>query len=143
MFMAIVAAAAFMWLGMVVAISFLEAPLKFRAPGVSVRIGLGIGRLVFAALNRVEIVLLLAVAGALLAGPRPAPVLAAASVTAALLAVQLAVVRPVLTRRSNRVLAGEELPRSRAHLYYVALELSKAIALVALGVSALSGVAAP
>ncbi len=140
--MAIVAAAAFLWLGMVVAISFLEAPLKFRAPGVSVRIGLGIGRLVFAALNRVEIVLLLAVAGALLAGPRPAPVLVAASVTAALLAVQLAVVRPVLTRRSNRVLADEELPRSRAHLYYVALELSKAIALVALGVSALSGVAA-
>jgi hypothetical protein len=142
MFMAIVAAAAFIWLGMVVAISFLEAPLKFRAPGVSVRIGLGIGRLVFAALNRVEIVLLLAVAGALLAGPRPAPVLVAASVTAALLAVQLAVVRPVLTRRSNRVLAGEELPRSRAHLYYVALELSKAIALVALGISALTGVAA-
>jgi hypothetical protein len=142
MFMAIVAAAAFIWLGMVVAISFLEAPLKFRAPGVSVQIGLGIGRLVFAALNRVEIVLLLAVAGALLAGPRPAPVLVAASVTAALLAVQLAVVRPVLTRRSNRVLAGEELPRSRAHLYYVALELSKAIALVALGTSALTGVAA-
>jgi hypothetical protein len=132
----------FTWLGMVLAISFLEAPLKFRAPGVSVRIGLGIGRLVFAALNRVEIVLLLAVAGALLAGPRPAPVLVAASVTAALLAVQLAVVRPVLTRRSNRVLAGEELPRSRTHLYYVALELSKAIALVALGVSALSSVAA-
>jgi hypothetical protein len=142
MFMAIVAAAAFIWLGMVVAISFLEAPLKFRAPGVSVRIGLGIGRLVFAALNRVEIVLLLAVAGALLAGPRPVPVLVAASVTAALLAVELAVVRPVLTRRSNRVLAGEELPRSRAHLYYVALELSKAIALVALGISALTGVAA-
>jgi hypothetical protein len=142
MFMAIVAAAAFVWLGMVVAISFLEAPLKFRAPGVSEQIGLGIGRLVFAALNRVEIVLLLAVAGALLAGPRPAPVLVAASVTAALLAVQLAVVRPVLTRRSNRVLAGEELPRSRAHLYYVALELSKAIALVALGISALTGVAA-
>jgi hypothetical protein len=143
MFMAIVAAAAFIWLGMVVAISFLEAPLKFRAPGVSLRIGLGIGRLVFAALNRVEIVLLLAVAGALLAGPRPVPMLVAASVTATLLAVQLAVVRPVLTRRSNRVLAGEEVPRSRAHLYYVALELSKAIALVALGVSALSGVAAP
>jgi hypothetical protein len=142
MFMAIVAAAAFIWLGMVVAISFLEAPLKFRAPGVSVRIGLGIGRLVFATLNRVEIVLLLAVAGALLAGPRPVPVLVAASVTAALLAVELAVVRPVLTRRSNRVLAGEELPRSRAHLYYVALELSKAIALVALGISALTGVAA-
>jgi len=28
-----------------VAISFLEAPLKFRAPGVTVPFGLGIGRL--------------------------------------------------------------------------------------------------
>jgi hypothetical protein len=37
-------AAVFSWLGMVVAISFLEAPLRFRAPGVTVRIGLGIGR---------------------------------------------------------------------------------------------------
>lgn len=44
-------AATFVWLGMVFAISFLEAPLKFRAPGVDLRIGLGIGRLVFRALN--------------------------------------------------------------------------------------------
>ena len=47
------------WLGMVVAISFLEAPLKFRAPGVTLPVGLGIGRLVFKALNVVEVVLLL------------------------------------------------------------------------------------
>ena len=40
-------AVTFLWLGMVLAISFLEAPLKFRAPGVTVPIGLGIGRLVF------------------------------------------------------------------------------------------------
>jgi MFS family permease len=39
-------------------ISFLEAPLKFRAPGVTPRLGLGIGRVVFRALNRVELALL-------------------------------------------------------------------------------------
>ena len=50
-------AAVFTWLGMVVAISFLEAPLKFRAPGVTVRIGLGIGRLVFRGLNTAEAIL--------------------------------------------------------------------------------------
>lgn len=48
---AIEVAVAFVWLGMVVAISFLEAPLKFRAAGVTLQIGLGIGRLVFRALN--------------------------------------------------------------------------------------------
>jgi len=41
---AVVARVAFAWLGMVLAISFLEAPLKFRAPDVTLRIGLGIGR---------------------------------------------------------------------------------------------------
>jgi len=44
-------AAPFVWLGMVVAISFVETPLKFRAPGITVPLGLGIGRLVFRALN--------------------------------------------------------------------------------------------
>ena len=48
---AVAAAAIFVWLGMVLAISFLEAPLKFRAPGVTLQLGLGIGRLVFRALN--------------------------------------------------------------------------------------------
>ena len=54
---AVAVAVVFVWLGLVVAISFIEAPLKFRAPGVSLPIGLGVGRLVFRALNAVEAVL--------------------------------------------------------------------------------------
>lgn len=42
------------WLGFVGAISFLEAPIKFRAPGVALPQALSIGRLVFHALNRME-----------------------------------------------------------------------------------------
>ena len=134
----LVAAAAFTWLGMVLAISFLEAPLKFRAPGVTLRLGLGIGRLVFAVLNRVEVVLLLVVAGGLvIAGTRPALVVGPAVLLAVLLAAQLGLVRPVLNRRSDRVLAGEEVPRSRAHVWYIVLEAVKVLALVLLGVSAL------
>ena len=45
------AAATLIWLGMVLAISFLEAPLKFRAEGLELRVGLAIGRIVFRALN--------------------------------------------------------------------------------------------
>ena len=51
-------AAVFTWFGQVVGISLVEAPLKFRAPGISLARGLGIGRLVFAALGRAEAVLL-------------------------------------------------------------------------------------
>ena len=32
----------FVWLGMVLAISFLETPPKFRAPGITLPLGLGI-----------------------------------------------------------------------------------------------------
>ena len=52
--LAVATALTFVWLGMVLSISFLETPLKFRAPGVTIPIGLGIGRLVFRALNAAE-----------------------------------------------------------------------------------------
>jgi hypothetical protein len=36
------------------------------------------------------------------------------------------------------VLAGDNLPRSHEHLYYVALEVAKVIALIALGATLLA-----
>ena len=45
----VVGGLACVWLGMVLAISFLEAPLKFRAPGVTLALGLSIGRVVYGA----------------------------------------------------------------------------------------------
>ena len=44
--------AAFLRLGMALAISFLEVPMKFRAPGITLTLGSGVGLLVFWALNR-------------------------------------------------------------------------------------------
>ncbi|MFF2202135.1 hypothetical protein [Streptomyces sp. NPDC058145] len=132
-------AVVFVWLGMVLAISFLEAPLKFRAPGVTIPIGLGIGRLVFRALNAVETALAVVVIAAVAMGGATAGAVGLTAAAAVLLAAQLAVVRPRLNRRSDRVLAGEDLPRSRGHLWYVALELAKVVALFALGVALLRG----
>ncbi|MFD7920003.1 hypothetical protein ACFV3R_12340 [Streptomyces sp. NPDC059740] len=132
------AAVTFVWLGMVLGISFLETPLKFRAPGVTLPVGLGIGRLVFRALNRVEVVLALAVIVAVAVGGPPVPVVVLTALAALLLVAQLLVVRPRLTRRSDQVLAGSSTPRSRAHLGYVATESLKVLTLLALGVSALA-----
>ena len=130
---AIVTAVTFVWLGMVLAISFLEAPLKFRAPGVTPRIGLGIGRLVFRALNAVEVVLAATVVIAVVAS---APT---AGGGAPLVAAAVLLVRPGLTRRSDAVLSGQDVPRSRAHLGYVALEVIKVVALLVGGILLLSG----
>ncbi|MFG1934510.1 hypothetical protein ACGFK1_28295 [Mycobacterium sp. NPDC048908] len=143
---AIAVAVIFTWLGMVLAISFIEAPLKFRAPGVSLQIGLGIGRLVFRALNTVEAALAAVV---LITFGYQAPsttAVIAVSVAVLTLAGQLLVVRPRLTRRSDLVLAGTAAPnaadgtahRSRAHYGYVALELVKVVALIIGGVAVLA-----
>ncbi|ANI39017.1 hypothetical protein MVAC_02064 [Mycolicibacterium vaccae ATCC 25954] len=127
-------AATFIWLGMVAAISFLEAPLKFRAPGVTLQVGLGIGRLVFRALNGCEVVLAAtAVTVTLLNGGSAAALVALLTATL-MLAAQIVFVRPALTRRSDQVLAGAEGPRSRAHYVYVALESVKVVALIIGGV---------
>jgi hypothetical protein len=102
---AVAVAVVFVWLGMVVAISFIEAPLKFRAPGVSLPIGLGIGRLVFRALNAVEAVLAVALLIAIGSEPSTLITTSAVGVVVVTLAVQLLVVRPLLSRRSDAVLA--------------------------------------
>ncbi|SDL24892.1 hypothetical protein SAMN05421874_11861 [Nonomuraea maritima] len=132
--LSVAVAVTFVWLGMVLAISFMEAPLKFRAPGITVPLGLGIGRLVFRALNGCELVLAAVLAVSTVAGGPGAPASAATAVAIAVLLAQLALVRPLLTRRSDAVLAGADVPRSRAHLAYLALELVKVLALVAGGV---------
>ncbi|WP_007468868.1 hypothetical protein [Segniliparus rugosus] len=130
------------WLGMVVAVSFLEAPLKFRAPGVTLALGLGIGRLVFRALNLVELVLAaLLLCGLAASGPNVERWAWASLVVGALLA-QLLAVRPFLARRTRQVLARPEeaaASRSRAHYAYVGLELVKVAGLIALCVLAALG----
>ena len=102
-------AAAFVWLGMVLAISFLEAPLRFRAPGVDLSTGLAIGRLVFRGLNLVELVLATTILICVFTGApyRAAPT---ALTAATILLVQMCVIRPLLGRRSDRMLAGSGGP---------------------------------
>jgi hypothetical protein len=61
-----------------------------------------------------------------------------AALTVVLLAVQHLLVRPRLNRRSARVLAGDDAPRSRAHHAYIGLEALKLAALVGLGAALLA-----
>ena len=133
----IATATIFVWLGMVVAISFLEAPLKFRAPGVTLRIGLGIGRLIFRALNTFELLFAMIAAAALFTHRTSTRLDVALSVAVTALLLQLVLVRPLLSKRTTEVLAGDEGERSRAHYAYVALELVKVVALVIAGVALL------
>jgi hypothetical protein len=129
------AAAAFVWLGMVLAISFLETPLKFRAPGVTLPIGLGIGRLVFRFLNRAEIALAAVVTLQCLTFPASAPTWALLAFCWAVLIIQVGVLRPALDRRATSIIAGETVPASAQHLAYIVLEIAKVGMVAALGTS--------
>ena len=118
---------------MVVAIS-IEAPLKFRAPGITLPLGLGIGLIVFRALNRAEVVLAAATAATFAFAPRPIAATVLLVALAITLTVQVLVVRPRLEARARIIIDGGTPPRSRAHLSYIALECAKLLMLAAFGI---------
>ncbi len=122
----------FVWLGLILGISAIETPLKFRAPGITRELGLGIGRLVFKALNRVELALAAVLAIVVVHRVRDWP-LALLCAIVALLAVQVVALRPRLDASVVRILAGEQVPPSKLHVAYIALETAKLVLLPVLG----------
>lgn len=127
----------FIWFGAVGAISFMEAPLKFSAPNVTIPLGLGIGMIVFHALNKIEIVLCLLLALAFYrARPNGRFPLAAFGAVALILAMQTFVLFPLLDERSVQVINGTAQPGSVLHLIYIAAESVKVLVLLALGYAA-------
>jgi len=131
-----------LWIGMVLAISFLEAPLKFRAPGITTDLGVGIGRLVFRALNRIETTFAIAVAVALLAGELETSTTWVAFATACAALMSKYALRRRMDRRARRVLAHRK-PSPALHVLYVVAEVITVAALASLGIASLEQVHHP
>lgn len=128
-----------LWLGMIVAISFVEAPLKFQAPGITIPLGLGIGRLVFGALNMIEALLLITFS--LLAFFPTATRLTKGRLYTWLALVlvfvlKVAVVRPPLNARTDLVIAGAEPGQSPWHYIYIGLDLVTMVLLLVIALQA-------
>ena len=128
-----------LWFGMVAAISFIEAPLKFQAPGITIPLGLGIGRLVFAVLNIVEAAILLTLTllsfwpvSARIEGKRLLIWFGLILVFAA----KVAGVRPPLNARTDMVLEGADPGQSPWHYLYIACDLVTLVLLVLFALSA-------
>jgi len=132
------AAAPFVWLGMVLAISFVETPLKFQAPGITLPLGLQIGRLVFPVLNVLELLCCLTVTVLLWQRRRVAgrPVWRLLAGLWVMLLVQALLLRPVLDDRAAQIIAGDPVPDASWHLLYIGLEVLKMLALLVLGAAA-------
>lgn len=121
------------WCGMIAAISFIEAPLKFRAPGVTLPIGLGIGRLVFRALNRTEWLMALIWLASALMSRSGFTTLMSATALIIILTLQSFWLLPHLGRRADLIRAGSQPEGSSLHIYYIAGEALKLLLLTGSG----------
>ncbi|MDN5834082.1 MAG: hypothetical protein L0H46_09355 [Brevibacterium sp.] len=110
------------WLGLIIGISLIEAPLKFTAPGITIPLGLGIGRLVFTAMNWVEIVIAVILLWAVLKEHVGRLYRGLACGMIAVLIIKITVIRPLLNKRTDAVLAGVDDGGSSLHLLYIAAD---------------------
>jgi hypothetical protein len=124
----------FIWFGMIGAISFMEAPLKFQAPGITLALGLGIGRLIFWMLNKIEIVLaVLMLFSLFVSRPKGRFSVITFAVIAGLLGLETVWLLPDLDARATEVIKGVTVPYSNTHLFYIAFDAVKFLLLFALG----------
>ena len=126
----------FLWIGFVCAISFMEAWLKFSAPGVTIPIGLGIGRLVFSALNKVEWLLGLLIIGNLIVSKNKLTTFSNLLyfIPILLLVLQTFLLLPALDARAEIYIQGKTPPASTLHYYFVGIEIIKIGCLAIFGI---------
>lgn len=126
----------FVWVGFVCAISFMEAWLKFRAPGNNLQLGLGIGRLVFNALNKVEIVLAIAIIINIIFSKQPYNDWSNIFflIASGIVLLQSIYLLPALDQRAEIIISGGNVAPSNLHFYYVGLEFIKVISLLIFGI---------
>ncbi len=127
----------FVWIGFVCAISFMESWIKFRAPNVTLSVGLGIGRIVFKALNRVEILLSVIIfVNLLLSGEQMLTLRNLAFFIPLLIVLlQASWLLPALDTRAELRMQNAVLPPSNLHFYYIGTEVLKVACLFIFGIS--------
>ena len=123
----------YLWLGFVLAISFLEAWLKFQAPGITIPLGLGIGRLVFFALNKTEWFFAVLILLMQIKSGNWKQIRMEWSALLIILLLQTFWLLPLLDARAEKVIQMVEIEPSSLHYYYVALEMIKVLILFVFG----------
>lgn len=130
----------FIWIGFVCSISFMEAWLKFRAPGMTLELGLGVGKLVFGTLNKMEwifaIIILLNLVISRQNLLKGLNILLLLSIV--IVALQSFWLLPALFERANLHIEAQSVSSSSfAHYTYIILEVLKFLFLTVFGISLL------
>ncbi|MGB1206305.1 MAG: hypothetical protein ACPG5B_11695 [Chitinophagales bacterium] len=128
-----ITAITFIWSGLLIGISFMEAPLKFTAPNITTELGLGIGKVVFTALNRVEILIVLCLIIALYFVKANRKTWLSYSLPLFILLIQSVWLLPVLNVRIDNIVAEIAVPPSKHHIIFIVLEVIKLISVLIAG----------
>lgn len=127
------------WAGMLLGISFLEAPVKFTAPSLTLQVGLDVGRHVFQVFNKVEIVFGTL---ALILLFRSEMTFLSKFILASvlfLLLLQCFWLLPALDVRALIIIAGGTLEgESSLHNWYILFDALKVIGLILVGVKSIN-----
>lgn len=129
---------AFVWFGLTAGISLLEAPVKFTAPTLTRPVALDVGRVVFQALNKVELMLLIALLILIRVSGRTRTLWVYGALMTLIMIAQSVWLLPELSARSLSIVDGVEPGPSIAHGAYAVTELAKLGLLLALGFHSLS-----
>ncbi|HZD54390.1 MAG TPA: hypothetical protein VE175_15180 [Woeseiaceae bacterium] len=124
---------AFVWFGLTAGISLLETPVKFTAPTITRRVALDVGRVVFTALNRAELILLILLLILVRVSGRSRQLFAASAGLVLILLTQTLWLLPELSARTQSIVNGIEPGASIVHGAYVGLELAKLLLLLYIG----------
>ncbi|CAM1343381.1 hypothetical protein [Tenacibaculum amylolyticum] len=135
----IISASIFIWIGFVGAISFMEAWLKFKATGVTQKIGLAIGSLVFNALNKVELVIATIIIIVILNNKTllKKKLFRSLLLPFSILVFQSFYLLPILDERVQLIITNMPVKQTYDHFLYVFLEFIKVLALLIIGIQIL------
>lgn len=128
----------FIWAGMTVGISMIATPVRFTAVSITRPVALDVGRVVFAALNKAELLALVLLLIIVRASGRSRELWAWCGILILIVLAQGAWLIPELAARTDIIMAGGELPPSSAHAIFSTLELVKIGLLLFLGFSSLA-----
>ena len=118
---------------MTAGVSLLATPVRFTAPLITRPVALDIGRVVFAALNKAELIALVMLLIIVRVSGRARELWMQCSALILILLAQSVWLLPQLAARSQQIVAGVEPAPSMLHGTYSALELLKLLLLLYLG----------
>lgn len=125
----------FFWIGLFVAISFLETPLKFQVSGMTLPIALELGKIMFGISTNIQLGLMVVVFLMLIRKHEKHNKFefTTFSLIAIILLLEKFWMLPELDARADLLATGKPTPASELHNYFIYAESAKLILLILLG----------